>query len=241
MKKKCGGTSEEDLKNIEKDYDMLPKPISSNESMNLNDEDLDMLPDYISPIKKSSNSKKFFPRPKLTKAQKDARSKRKEKLKVKKTLNKNKIRYQSRKKIADKRPRVKGRFVKTDKKIKDGGVGPTSDDRKYMMEMRKRYMMETMNPGLPLDIAPGMKKKKSSKKSKSKSKSPSKKKSPKRSKSKSPSKKLSPKRLQYNPLMKYQNLTQAQKNKYKREMIRTKRKATSRRTSGRNVTPFIRM
>ena len=41
--------------------------------------------------------------------------------------------------------------------------------------------------------------------------------------------------------MKYQNLTQAQKNKYKREMIKTKRKATSRRTSGRNITPFIRM
>ena len=41
--------------------------------------------------------------------------------------------------------------------------------------------------------------------------------------------------------MKYQNLTQAQKNKYKREMSRTKRKASVKRTSGRNITPFIRM
>ena len=163
MKKKCGGTSEEDLKNIEKDYGMLPKHVSSNESIDFNDEDLDMLPDYKSPSnesidlndedldmlpdyksssKKSSNNKKYFPRPKLTEAQIDARNKRKEKLKVKKTLNKNKIRYQSRKKIADKRPRIKGRFVKTDKKIKEGGMGPTSDDRKYMMDMRKIYMAD---------------------------------------------------------------------------------------------------
>lgn len=144
MKKKCGGTSEEDLKNIEKDYSMLPKPVLSNESMDLNDEDLDMLPDYKSPSRKSRNKKslnikKFFPRPKLTKAQKDARSKRKERLKVKRTLNKNKkIRYQSRKKIADKRPRVKGRFVKTDKKIKDGGMGSKSNNRKYMKIRKKK-------------------------------------------------------------------------------------------------------
>lgn len=260
MKKKCGGTSEEDLKNIEKDYDMLPKPVSSNKSMDLNDEDLDMLPDYESPSNKSidlndenldmlpdykspSNkimSKKFFPRPKLTEAQKDARNKRKEKLKVKKTHNKNKIRYQSRKKIADKRPRVKGRFIKTDKKIKDGGIGPNSDDRKYFIEMRKRTMIDSMNPGLPLDIAPGMKKKKSKTPKRSKSKKKSK--TPPKKKSSPPKKKPSPpKPSQYNPLLQYQNLTPAQKKKYKREMIRTKRKASSRRTSGRNVTPFIRM
>ena len=149
--------------------------------------------------------------------------------------------------------------------------GPTLDDRKYMMDMRKRYIMDTINPGLPLDIAPGMKQKKSSKKSKSKSpkrskskskspkhskskskspkrsksksKSPSKKKSPPKKKSKTPPKKKPspPKPSQYNPLLQYQNLTPAQKKKYKREMIRTKRKASSRRTSGRNVTPFIRM
>jgi len=233
MKKKCGGTSEEDLKNIEKDYGMLPKHVSSNESIDFNDEDLDMLPDYKSSSKKSSNNKKFFPRPNLTEAQIDARNKRKEKLKVKKTLNKNKIRYQSRKKIADKRPRVKGRFIKTDKKIKDGGIGPNSDDRKYFIEMRKRTMIDSMNPGLPLDIAPGMKKKKS--------KTPKRSKSKKKSKTPPKKKPSPPKLLQYNPLLQYQNLTPAQKKKYKREMIRTKRKASSRRTSGRNVTPFIRM
>jgi hypothetical protein len=137
--------------------------------------------------------------------------------------------------------RVKGRFIKTDKKIKDGGIGPNSDDRKYMMEMRKKYMMDTINPGLPLDIAPGMKNNKSKKKSKSpkRSKSKKKSKSPKRSKSKK--KPSPPKPSQYNPLLQYQNLTPAQKKKYEKEMIRTKRKATSRRTSGRNVTPFIRM
>ena len=36
---------------------MLPKPVSSDESMDLNDEDLDMLPDYISSSKKSSSNK----------------------------------------------------------------------------------------------------------------------------------------------------------------------------------------
>jgi len=186
MKKKCGGTSEEDLKNIEKDYGMLPKHVSSNESIDLNDEDLDMLPDYKSSSKKSSNNKKYFPRPKLTEAQIDARNKRKEKLdarnKRKETLNKNKIRYQSRKKIADKRPRIKGRFVKTDEKIKEGGMGPTSDDRKYMMDQRKIYMADLVNPGMPMSLAPGMRKKasKSSNRKLPKKKSPPKKKLPKK-------------------------------------------------------------
>ena len=215
---------------------MLPDYESpSNKSIDLNDENLDMLPDYESPSNKIM-SKKFFPRPKLTEAQKDARNKRKEKLKVKKTHNKNKIRYQSRKKIADKRPRIKGRFVKTDKKIKDGGIGPNSDDRKYFIEMRRRFKASDRDPGMP------KKSKKKSTSSKKKSTSSKKKSTSSKKKPSPPKKKPSPpKPSQYNPLLQYQNLTPAQKKKYEREMIRTKRKATSRRTSGRNITPFIRM
>ena len=55
------------------------------------------------------------------------------------------------------------RTINKNKKIKNGGAGPNSDDKKFMMEMRKRYMADSMNPGLPLDIAPGMKRKSKSK------------------------------------------------------------------------------
>ena len=51
------------------------------------------------------------------------------------------------------------RTINKNKKIKNGGAGPNSDDKKFMMEMRKRYMADSINPGLPLDIAPGMKRK----------------------------------------------------------------------------------
>ena len=110
------------------------------------------------------------------------------------------------------------------------GIGPNSDDRKFMIEMRRRFKASDRDPGMP---------KKSKKKSTPKKKS----KTPPKKKSKTPPKKKPspPKPSQYNPLLQYQNLTPAQKKKYKREMIRTKRKATSRRTSNQNVTPFIRM
>ena len=117
------------------------------------------------------------------------------------------------------------------------GIGPDSDDRKFFIEMRRRIRASERDPGMP--------KKKSKKKStpKKKSKTPPKKKPTPKKKSKTPPKKKPspPKPSQYNPLLQYQNLTPAQKKKYKREMIRTKRKATSRRTSNQNVTPFIRM
>ena len=95
------------------------------------------------------------------------------------------------------------------------GIGPDSDDRKFFIEMRRRIRASERDPGMP-------------KKLKKKPSPPKKKPSP-------------PKPSQYNPLLQYQNLTPAQKKKYKREMIRTKRKATSRRMSNQNVTPFIRM
>jgi len=109
------------------------------------------------------------------------------------------------------------------------GIGPTSDDRKFFIEMRRRIRASERDPGMPKKL------KKKSTTPKKKSKTPPKKKS-------TPKKKPSPpKPSQYNPLLQYQNLTPAQKKKYKREMIRTKRKATSRRMSNRNVTPFNRM
>jgi hypothetical protein len=62
---------------------------------------------------------------------------------------------------------------------------PTEAGKQYFMEMR-RLMLDT-NPGLPLEMAPGMRNK-SKKKTKSKSKTKSKTKSKKKSKSKSKSK-----------------------------------------------------
>ena len=76
---------------------------------------------------------------------------------------------------------------------------PTEADKQYFMEMR-RLMLDT-NPGLPLEMAPGMKKsktkskKKSKKKTKSKSKSKSKSKTKKKSKTKSKSKSKSKKTI----------------------------------------------
>ena len=133
------------------------------------------------------------------------------------------------------------------------GIGPDSDDRKFFIEMRRRFKASKRDPGNPWNQQSTPKKKSSPPKKKSttpkkKSTTPKKKSSPKKKPS-PPKKKLSPpkkkpsppKPSQYNPLLQYQNLTPAQKKKYKREMIRTKRKATSRRMSNQNVTPFIRM
>ena len=129
------------------------------------------------------------------------------------------------------------------------GIGPDSDDRKFFIEMRRRFKASDRDPGMPKKL----KKKPSPPKKKSTPKKPSlpkKKPSPPKKKSKTPPKKKPsppkkkpspPKPSQYNPLLQYQNLTPTQKKKYKREMIRTKRKATSRRMSNQNVTPFIRM
>ena len=128
------------------------------------------------------------------------------------------------------------------------GIGPDSDDRKFFIEMRRRIRASERDPGMPkkLKKKPSPPKKKSTPQKstppKKKSKTPPKKPSPPKKKPSPPKKKPSPpKPSQYNPLLQYQNLTPAQKKKYKREMIRTKRKATSRRMSNQNVTPFIRM
>ena len=123
------------------------------------------------------------------------------------------------------------------------GIGPNSDDRKFFIEMRRRFKASKRDPGNPWNqqSTPSASKKKSTP-PKKKSTPPKKKPSPPKKKSTTPKKKPSPpKPSQYNPLLQYQNLTPAQKKKYKREMIRTKRKATSRRMSNQNVTPFIRM
>jgi len=63
---------------------------------------------------------------------------------------------------------------------------PTEADKQYFMEMR-RIMLDA-NPGLPLEMAPGMKKSKTKSKKKSKKKSRSKSKSKTKSKSKSKTK-----------------------------------------------------
>lgn len=64
---------------------------------------------------------------------------------------------------------------------------PTESDKHFLMEMRK--MIHDAHPGLPLEIAPGMRDKKKPKKNKKKPKKSKKKPKKKKSKSKSPTKK----------------------------------------------------
>ena len=124
------------------------------------------------------------------------------------------------------------------------GIGPTSDDRKFFIEMRRRFRVSKRDPGNPWNqqLTPSAPKKKPSPPKKEKAQPKKEKAQPK--KEKAPPKPSAPAAVepsQYNPLLQYQNLTPAQKKQYKREMIRTKRKATSRRMSNQNVTPFNRM
>ena len=121
---------------------------------------------------------------------------------------------------------------------------PTIDDVKFFKEQRR--LARNRNPigdaGLPLELAP---KGKSSRRSNSKSRSPlkSKKKksrSPPRTRSKRVIPQVAFKRSEYWKDW-YQSLSQSQKNKLKRETTKAKRRATIKRTSGRNVIGSIRM
>ena len=127
----------------------------------------------------------------------------------------------------------------------EGPGWPTIDDIKFFKEQRKlaRDRSPIGNAGLPLEQAP--KSKSSSKSSKKKSKSNSKSKSPpKKSKSSKKTKRVVPRiAMQRSQYWKdwYESLPQSKKNKLKRDTLKSKRRATIKRTSGRNVTDIVRM
>ena len=121
---------------------------------------------------------------------------------------------------------------------------PTKDDIEYFKKQRR--LARNRNPigdaGLPLELAP---KSKSSRRSNSKSRSPlkSKKKksrSPPRTRSKRVIPQVAFERSQYWKDW-YQSLSQSQKNKLKRDTLKSKRRASIKRTIGRNVEDIIRM
>ena len=132
---------------------------------------------------------------------------------------------------------------------------PTKGDIEYFKKQRR--LARNRNPigdaGLPLELAP---KSKSSRRSNSKSRSPlkSKKKSKSRSPPKTKKKSRSPPRTKSKRVIPqvafersqywkdwYQSLSQSQKNKLKRDTIKSKRRASIKRTIGRNVTDIVRM
>ena len=142
---------------------------------------------------------------------------------------------------------------------------PTRDDIEYFKKQRR--LARNRNPigdaGLPLELAP---KSKSSRRSNSKSRSPlkskrkSKSRSPPKTKKKSRSPPKTKKKLRSPPRTRskrvipqvafersqywkdwYQSLSQSQKNKLKRDTIKSKRRASIKRTIGKNVTDIVRM